>query len=96
MGCEERRRLGDELCNYAPRRDTSNQFWRLSGRLAFFVRVVPTELTENTEAYGLKLLESTERIDAARHTTEGTEMIACVQSYVLQLNVAEAATLPAH
>ena len=37
--------------------------------------VVPTELTE---AYGLKLLESTERIDAARHTTEGTELIACV------------------
>ena len=42
--------------------------------------IVPTELTENTEAYGLKLLESTERIDAARHTTEGTEMIACVAS----------------
>ena len=42
--------------------------------------VVPTELTENTEAYGLKLLESTERIDAARHTTESTEMIACVAS----------------
>ena len=40
--------------------------------------VVPTELTEYTEAYGLKLLESTERIDAARHTTEGTELIACV------------------
>ena len=39
--------------------------------------VVPTELTENTEAYGLKFLESTERIDAARHTTECTEMIAC-------------------
>ena len=39
--------------------------------------VVPTELTEYTEAYGLKLLESTERIDAARHTTECTEMIAC-------------------
>ena len=38
--------------------------------------VVPTELTEYTEAYGLKLLESTERIDAARHTTEGTELIA--------------------
>ena len=33
-----------------------------------------------TEAYGLKLLESTERIDAARHTTEGTELIACVAS----------------
>ena len=32
------------------------------------------------EAYGLKLLESTERIDAARHTTEGTELIACVAS----------------
>ena len=40
--------------------------------------LVPTELTEYTEAYGLKLLESTERIDAARHTTEGTELIACV------------------
>ena len=32
--------------------------------------VVPTELTEDTEAYGLKLLKSTERIDAVRHTTE--------------------------
>ena len=32
--------------------------------------VVPTELTEDTEANGLKLLESTDRIDAARHTTE--------------------------
>ena len=40
--------------------------------------VVPTELTENTEAYGLKLLESTERIDATRHTTEITEMIAYI------------------
>ena len=34
--------------------------------------VAPTELTEDTEAYGLKLFESTERIDAARHTTEST------------------------
>ena len=34
--------------------------------------VVPTELTEYTEAYGLKVLESTERIDAVRHTTEVT------------------------
>ena len=33
--------------------------------------VVPTECTDYTEAYGLKVLESTERIDAARHTTEG-------------------------
>ena len=41
--------------------------------------VVPTELT-HTEAYGLKVLESTERIDAARHTTEVTELIACVAS----------------
>ena len=41
------------------------------------VRVVPTELTDYTEAYGLIFLESTERIDAARHTTDGTEMIAC-------------------
>ena len=40
--------------------------------------IVSTELTEDTEAYGLKLLESTDRIDAARHTTEGTELIACV------------------
>ena len=40
--------------------------------------VVPTELTDNTEAYGLIFLESTERIDAARHTTDGTEMIACL------------------
>ena len=39
--------------------------------------VVPTELTEDTEAYGLMLFESTDRIDATRHTTEGTEMIAC-------------------
>ena len=39
--------------------------------------IFPTELTEDTEAYGLKLFESTERIDAARHTTEDTEMIAC-------------------
>ena len=44
------------------------------------VRVKNIELTENTEAYGLKLLESTDRIDAARHTTEGTEMIACTAS----------------
>ena len=39
--------------------------------------VVPTELTEYTEAYGFIFLESTERIDATRHTTEGTELIAC-------------------
>ena len=39
--------------------------------------IVPTELTDDTEAYGLKLFESTERIDAARHTTDDTEMIAC-------------------
>ena len=38
--------------------------------------VVPTDLTEYTEAYGVKLLESTERIDATRHTTDDTEMIA--------------------
>ena len=42
--------------------------------------VVPTERTDHTEAYGIKVLESTERIDAARHTTEGTELIACVAS----------------
>ena len=42
--------------------------------------VATTELTEDTEAYGLKLFESTDRIDATRHTTEGTEMIAYVAS----------------
>ena len=42
--------------------------------------VVPTERTDYTEVYGLKLLEYTERIDAARHTTEGTELIAYVTS----------------
>ena len=57
--------------------------WFVYERIIIFVApllVVPTELTENTEAYGLKLLESTERIDATRHTTEGTELIACVAS----------------
>ena len=38
--------------------------------------VVPTDLTERTEAYGVIFLESTKRIDATRHTTESTEMIA--------------------
>ena len=47
--------------------------------------VVPTERTDHTEAYGLKVLESTERIDAARHTTEGTELIACVVSLRLSM-----------
>ena len=42
--------------------------------------VVPTELTDYTEAYGFIFLESTERIDAARHTTDDTEMIAWVAS----------------
>ena len=42
--------------------------------------VVPTDRTDHTEAYGIKVLESTERIDATRHTTEGTELIACVAS----------------
>ena len=42
--------------------------------------VVPTERTDHTEAYGIKVLEYTERIDAARHTAEGTELIACVAS----------------
>ena len=54
-----------------------------NGRIILIVvllYVVPTDLTEDTEAYGLKVLESTERIDAARHTTEGTELIACVAS----------------
>ena len=46
---------------------------------------VPTERTDYTEAYGLKLLESTERIDAARHTTEDTELIACVASPKLSM-----------
>ena len=54
--------------------------------MAFFVRVVPTELTENTEAYGLKLLESTDRIDAARHTTEGTEMIASATQAIISVD----------
>ena len=36
------------------------------------LNIVPTDLTEDTEAYGLIFLESTERIDAARHTTECT------------------------
>ena len=57
--------------------------WFVYERIIIFVApllVVPTELTENTEAYGLKHLEYTARIDAARHTTEGTELIACVAS----------------
>lgn len=29
-------------------------------------------------SFFLRVLESTERIDAKRHTTEGTELIACV------------------
>ena len=45
--------------------------------------VVPTESTEDTEAYGLMLFESTDRIDATRHTTEGTEMIAWVASWYI-------------
>ena len=49
--------------------------------------VVPTELTDNTEAYGLIFLESTERIDAARHTTDGTEMIACNSLKAQPINV---------
>ena len=40
------------------------------------LNIVPTDLTDRTEAYGVIFLESTERIDAARHTTDGTEMIA--------------------
>ena len=39
---------------------------------------VPTERTDYTEAYGINISEFTERIDAARHTTEGTELVACV------------------
>ena len=62
--------------------------WFVNERIIIFVvplLVVPTELTEYTEAYGFKLLESTERIDAARHTTEGTELIACVASPKLSM-----------
>ena len=55
-------------------------FWQNIIILVVLLLVVPTDLTEYTEAYGFKLLESTERIDAARHTTEGTELIACVAS----------------
>ena len=47
--------------------------------------VVPTECTDHTEAYGLKVWKSTERIDAARHTAEGTELIACVASQRLSM-----------
>ena len=39
---------------------------------------VPTERTDYTEAYRINISEFTERIDAARHTTESTELIACV------------------
>jgi len=45
--------------------------------------VVPTERTDDTEAYGLKLLKFTDRIDAARHTAEGTEIIACLASQAI-------------
>ena len=54
--------------------------------------VVPTELTDYTEAYGLKLLESTDRIDAARHTTESTELITCVASPKVKHNSPPSAT----
>ena len=53
--------------------------------LVVLLLVVPTDLTEYTEAYGFKLLESTERIDAARHTTEGTELIACIYKNLFPL-----------
>ena len=46
--------------------------------LVVLLYVVPTEYTDYTEAYGINISESTERIDAERHTTEGTELIACV------------------
>ena len=45
--------------------------------------VVPTELTEYTEAYGLIFFESTERIDATHHTTEGT---LSLQKKAIRLN----------
>ena len=45
--------------------------------------VVPTERTDDTEAYGLKLLNFTDRIDAARHTTEGT---LSLQKKAIRLN----------
>ena len=44
--------------------------------LVVHLLVVPTELTDVTEAYGIVFLESTERIDATHHTTDYTEMIA--------------------
>ena len=40
--------------------------------------VVPTELTDNTEAYGLKLLESTEKPTLREAGTHGNE------GYILQ------------
>ena len=45
--------------------------------------VIPTECTDHTEAYGLKVLESTERIDAARHTTEGRIDCLCSVAEVM-------------
>ena len=53
-------------------RHVSTRRRRCVQQLASPLLVVPTELTEHTEAYGLIFLESTERIDAARHTTECT------------------------
>ena len=44
--------------------------------LVVHLLVVPTELTDATEAYGIVFLESTERIDATHHTTDYAEMIA--------------------
>ena len=43
----------------------------------------PTERTDYTEAYGIKVLEYTERIDAAHHTTEGT---LSLQKKAIRLN----------
>ena len=49
---------------------------------------VPTERTDYTEAYGINISEFTERIDAARHTTESTELVACVATPRLSIGSA--------
>ena len=63
--------------------------WFVNERIIILVvllLVVPTERTEDTEAYGLKPLESTDRIDATRHTTEGTEMIASAMQAIISVD----------
>ena len=54
--------------------------------------VVPTDLTENTEAYGLKLLESTEKPTLREAGTHGNEGLFSVVLHSYVLYVAEAAT----